>query len=334
MTVFVDGITDYGDVARRRGLRSTRWAHLTANSPEELHGFAAGIGLGRAWFQNADNVRWHYDVTPGRRAAALRAGAREIDRRGLADLMAARRAAGLIGSGWTDGQTLTLNNSTVTAVEARTTGQGALWAVAAVDGATGAIQCHIFPATYGQCGALLVAGAQLCIAGRVDTRQNPPVVVAMEITATTGAPPATIPAPASAEPVKRAPEVVPLAAPIFGNANGWADVMKRAGEVCECSGQCGATHRKTEGRCDARHGAYAGKGCPPIRLEAAPEDPTIPEHIAARMTADQLMAWCAKCRADAVNKAKGPTRGKKAPPPQSDALFEIELPPPASAPTL
>jgi hypothetical protein len=333
MTVFVDGITDYGDVARRRGLRSTKWAHLTANTPEELHTFAAGIGLRRAWFQNGDNVRWHYDVTPPKRAAALRAGACEIDRRGLADLMAARRAAGLIGSGWTDGQTLTLN-AAVAAVEARTTGQGAPWAVAAIDGATGAVQCHVFPATFREYGALLVAGAQLSIAGRVDTRQNPPVVVAMEITATTGAPPATLPAPASAEPAKSAPEVVPLAAPIFGNANGWADVTKRAGEVCECSGQCGTTHRKTEGRCDARHGAYGGKGCPPVRLEVAPEDPTIPEHIAARMTADQLMAWCAKCRAGAVNKAKGPARGKKAPPPQSDALFAIEAPQSAPISTL
>ncbi|MFF6984244.1 DUF4031 domain-containing protein [Streptomyces sp. NPDC008343] len=333
MTVFVDGITDYGDVARSRGLRSTRWAHLTANTPEELHRFAAGIGLNRRWFQNADNVRWHYDVTPGRRAAALKAGAREIDRRGLADLMTARRAAGLIGSGWTDGQTLTLN-STVAAVEARTTGQGAPWAVAAVDGPTGPAECHVFPATYRQCGALLVAGAQLSVAGRVDTRKNPPVVTAMEITLWADAPPATPSAPASAKPAAPAPEVVPLAAPIFGNANGWADVMKRAGEVCQCSGQCGATHRATGGRCDARHGAYAGKGCPPIRLEAAPEDPTVPEHIAARMTADQLMAWCAKCRAGAVNKAKGPTRGKKAPPPQSDALFEIEPPSPTGTPTL
>ncbi|MEU4755532.1 DUF4031 domain-containing protein, partial [Micromonospora tulbaghiae] len=91
MTVYVDEITDYGDVARRRGLRSTQWAHLTADTPEELHDFAARLGLKRAWFQNADNYRWHYDVTPSKRAAALRAGAREIDRRGLAALMAARR---------------------------------------------------------------------------------------------------------------------------------------------------------------------------------------------------------------------------------------------------
>lgn len=93
MAVYVDAITDYGDTAREAGLRTTRWAHLTADTREELHAFAARIGLRRAWFQNAGNYRWHYDVTPGKRTAALRAGAQPIDLTGLAALMARRRAA-------------------------------------------------------------------------------------------------------------------------------------------------------------------------------------------------------------------------------------------------
>ena len=92
MAVYVDEITDYGDLAREVGLRTTRWAHLTADTREELHAFAQGIGLRRAWFQHAGDYRWHYDVTPGKRAAALRAGAQPIDRAGLATLMATRRA--------------------------------------------------------------------------------------------------------------------------------------------------------------------------------------------------------------------------------------------------
>lgn len=52
-------------------------AHLTVDSGlgdvEELHAFAARIGLRRAWFQSGSTP--HYDLTPGRRAAALRAGA-------------------------------------------------------------------------------------------------------------------------------------------------------------------------------------------------------------------------------------------------------------------
>ena len=93
VTVYVDEITDYGAIARAVGLRTTKWAHLTADTREELHAFAARIGLRRAWFQHAHDYRWHYDVTPGKRAAALRAGAQSIDRAGLAALMARRRAA-------------------------------------------------------------------------------------------------------------------------------------------------------------------------------------------------------------------------------------------------
>lgn len=93
MTVYVDEIADYGAIARAAGLRTTQWAHLTADTREELHAFANRIGLKRAWFQHADDYRWHYDVTPGKRAAALRAGAQPIDRRELAALMARRRAA-------------------------------------------------------------------------------------------------------------------------------------------------------------------------------------------------------------------------------------------------
>ncbi|MDF9817228.1 DUF4031 domain-containing protein [Streptomyces sp. SPB162] len=93
MAVYVDEITDYGAIARMAGLRTTLWAHLTADTREELHTFAAGIGLKRSWFQHSGDHRWHYDITPGKRAAALRAGAQPIDRRGLAALMARRRTA-------------------------------------------------------------------------------------------------------------------------------------------------------------------------------------------------------------------------------------------------
>jgi hypothetical protein len=93
MAIYVDEITDYGPIARAAGLRTTKWAHLTADTHEELHAFAVSIGLKRAWFQHQHDYRWHYDVTPAKRAAALREGAQPIDRRGLAALMAARRAA-------------------------------------------------------------------------------------------------------------------------------------------------------------------------------------------------------------------------------------------------
>lgn len=54
--------------------------HLTASTLEELHEFAARIGLRRAWFQH-HRILSHYDLTPARRKAALAAGAIEVPMR-------------------------------------------------------------------------------------------------------------------------------------------------------------------------------------------------------------------------------------------------------------
>jgi hypothetical protein len=39
----------------------TQWAHLVADTPEELHAAAAGLGMARRWFQ-ADRRHPHYDL--------------------------------------------------------------------------------------------------------------------------------------------------------------------------------------------------------------------------------------------------------------------------------
>lgn len=62
-------------------------AHLGA-----LHAMAAKIGMKRAWFQDVA-VMPHYDLTPGRRAAALRAGAVEVEAMVQARARRARRKA-------------------------------------------------------------------------------------------------------------------------------------------------------------------------------------------------------------------------------------------------
>lgn len=94
MTVYVDPVVDWGEVARQRGLRWTKWCHLTADTKEELHKFAAEIGLKMAWFQNANNERWHYDIVPSKRTEAIRKGAVEIDRAGMAEIIEKRRKGG------------------------------------------------------------------------------------------------------------------------------------------------------------------------------------------------------------------------------------------------
>ena len=63
-------------------------AHLTADVPEELHAFAAFLGLQRRWFQ-AHSLHPHYDLSLAKHARALELGAllvsaREQARRRLA----------------------------------------------------------------------------------------------------------------------------------------------------------------------------------------------------------------------------------------------------------
>ena len=54
--------------------RGKLWCHLVADSLDELHTFAAALGLRRAWFQ--DKTRYpHYDVTDNMRKKALAMGA-------------------------------------------------------------------------------------------------------------------------------------------------------------------------------------------------------------------------------------------------------------------
>ncbi|OMI34445.1 DUF4031 domain-containing protein [Streptomyces sparsogenes] len=101
MTIYVDEIRDYTLIAKARRLRHTHWSHLTADTEEELHEFAKRLGLRRSWFQKKSDrdYRWHYDIVPSKRAAAVRMGAVEIDRHGVVALMDARRAAAGLESG-------------------------------------------------------------------------------------------------------------------------------------------------------------------------------------------------------------------------------------------
>lgn len=63
--------------------RGGRWCHLRSDrldGAEDLHAFAASIGLRRDWFQGKPGQPWtdHYDVAPSARARAVAAGAGEI----------------------------------------------------------------------------------------------------------------------------------------------------------------------------------------------------------------------------------------------------------------
>ena len=70
MAILVDELREYPGVT----LPFTEWCHMTTDgSFDELHAFAARLGLRRRWFQ-----RDHYDLPPHARAAAVALGAEQV----------------------------------------------------------------------------------------------------------------------------------------------------------------------------------------------------------------------------------------------------------------
>lgn len=84
MSVYVDDLMACIPSANWRWNES---CHLVADNLDELHAFAAEIGLRRAWFQQSRKGLPHYDLTPNRRIAAVRAGAIELDRHAFVELV-------------------------------------------------------------------------------------------------------------------------------------------------------------------------------------------------------------------------------------------------------
>jgi hypothetical protein len=66
--------------------RGARWAHLMADTLDELHAFAARLGLPRRAFQNKTSGA-HYDVTADMRLQAIAMGAQAISRHRERDLV-------------------------------------------------------------------------------------------------------------------------------------------------------------------------------------------------------------------------------------------------------
>lgn len=77
MTVYVDELLGWGRIPG--GGRATHWCHLMSDSIDELHAMADKIGLKREWFQVSKSGIPHYDITPSRRALAVKAGAQPAE---------------------------------------------------------------------------------------------------------------------------------------------------------------------------------------------------------------------------------------------------------------
>jgi hypothetical protein len=82
MAVYVDGLCDYG-------WRYGKSCHLIADTRDELKAFAVSIGLQVRWYQPGSFP--HFDLTAGKRTAAVLRGAIELDRRAYVYKMAELR---------------------------------------------------------------------------------------------------------------------------------------------------------------------------------------------------------------------------------------------------
>lgn len=71
MTVYVDDAVTLW--------RGRRWAHLMADTLDELHAFAERLGMPRRAFQNKTSGA-HYDITADMRELAIELGAVPISR--------------------------------------------------------------------------------------------------------------------------------------------------------------------------------------------------------------------------------------------------------------
>ncbi len=93
MAVYVDDAMIPATVPNGRVTHTSQWSHLIADTEDELHAFAARLGLKREWYQGPDQHGdlWHYDVTAGKRQQALRLGARPVTWREAAEKVHARR---------------------------------------------------------------------------------------------------------------------------------------------------------------------------------------------------------------------------------------------------
>lgn len=89
MAVYVDDMRK----PVRLNRRTANWSHLYADTSQELHDFAAELGLRAVWLQYAGTWKEHYDVTDTTRKEAIKKGAIAVTYRETARYMQERKNA-------------------------------------------------------------------------------------------------------------------------------------------------------------------------------------------------------------------------------------------------
>lgn len=88
MAAYVDDLQVWPNA---RGIFRAGSCHLAADTLDELHEFAARIGMKREWFQPGRGRHPHYDLVKSRRDKAVALGALEVSGRDLVLLWRAQR---------------------------------------------------------------------------------------------------------------------------------------------------------------------------------------------------------------------------------------------------
>ncbi|WP_225548168.1 DUF4031 domain-containing protein [Chromobacterium violaceum] len=68
--------------------------HMLADTDDELHDMAARIGVARKWHQKPGTPHSHYDVCLKKRDEAVKLGAIQTDRRGVAEIIKRKKETG------------------------------------------------------------------------------------------------------------------------------------------------------------------------------------------------------------------------------------------------
>lgn len=74
-----------------RGIFLAGSCHLAADTLDELHSFAARLGMRRSWFQPGRGRHPHYDLVKSRRDRAVALGAIEVSGRDMILMWRAQR---------------------------------------------------------------------------------------------------------------------------------------------------------------------------------------------------------------------------------------------------
>jgi uncharacterized protein DUF4031 len=99
VAVYVHDTSISGQVLNGRAVHDSRWSQLFADTQEELHAFAAKLGLRRSYFEpgrprvdGSPSPHWHYDITAGKRQQAIHLGAQPVTSRESIEIIRAREA--------------------------------------------------------------------------------------------------------------------------------------------------------------------------------------------------------------------------------------------------